>query len=134
MPGSRGSNAIDRAVEEMRVQFTQLQEETQRRREEEAERAQKREAEMQDLIVTTIISQLKSVKDQVSQAVNQEVDERLTRFETRYEKFVRENRGKGIGDEEAEDPTHLSMSVLRADRRGNLSGQTNREMKNWREI
>jgi Spy/CpxP family protein refolding chaperone len=82
MGGSRGSNTIDKAVEELRNQLTQLQQDTQRRSDEEAEKSQKREADMKELIVSTIIDQLKSVRDQVTQAVNQDMDERMTRFES----------------------------------------------------
>lgn len=37
---------------------------------------------MQDLVVSTIINQLKSVRDQITQAVNHEMDDRMTRFDS----------------------------------------------------
>ena len=55
MPRSKGSEAGDQAIEELRSQFSQLQYEIQKKCDEETERQRCREAEMQDLIVSTII-------------------------------------------------------------------------------
>lgn len=123
MPRSRDSNTGD-GVDDLRNQFIQFQGEVQRRIEEETERQLRREANMQELIVSTIIDQLKSVKEHITVAVNQEMDDRLHRFAERYEKFIRDNKRKRLTFEEEEEmvtPPNRALSTHRVNREINLS-------------
>ena len=55
MAGSKKGAATDLAVDELRAQFLQFQSEIQKRLDEDAEKHQRKEAQLQDLIVNTII-------------------------------------------------------------------------------
>lgn len=110
MAGSK-TGTSDKGMEELRAQLKQITDDVNRRFAEEAEKSRLREAQTQELLVSTIIDQLKIVREQVSQAVTQEVNDRMAVFESRFEKINRDTNGKQV-----DEGTHSNM-VLTNNRR-----------------
>jgi hypothetical protein len=99
MAGSKKGAATDLAVDELRAQFLQFQSEIQKRLDEDAEKHQRKEAQLQDLIVNTIIENFKTVREQFIKTVHDEVDERFNRFAIRHENILGEGAEKGSRSE-----------------------------------
>jgi len=63
---------------------------------EEASRNARRDAQMQEWINQAMKEQLSNIKEQLSASMHREMDERMNRFEGRYEKHIRAHNGKVV--------------------------------------